>query len=59
MHPRALLEAGSDPNKANDKGLTALMFAAFSGHEQCARALLEAGYGPNMATHEGHTAPMI
>ena len=56
MHPRALLEAGSDPNKAEEDGWTALMFAAKNGHDLCARALLEAGAAIDAVQQDGATS---
>ena len=56
MHPRALLEAGSDPNKAEEDGWTALMFAAKNCHDLCARALLEAGAQQDIKNSKGDTA---
>ena len=59
MHPRALLEAGSDPNKAEEDGWTALMFAAKNCHDLCARALLEAGAQQDVKNSSGDTALSI
>lgn len=39
----ALLRAGGDPNRLNDSGRSALMFAASYGHTAIARALLDHG----------------
>ena len=61
---RALLEAKADPNKAIDqegqnKGFTALMWAAQFGHDLCARVLLEAGAAVNHAAVNGATALIL
>ncbi len=46
---RALLEAGTDVNKAVDKGGTALYITAQEGHETIVRELIEAGADINKA----------
>ena len=38
-----LLDAGADPELANDRGQTALAAAAFKGDESCVRLLLDRG----------------
>ena len=46
---RLLLEAGADANSASADGHSALVVAAFGGHEPVVRLLLEAGADPNAA----------
>ena len=48
-----LLKAGADPNKAGNKGETALMLAAQNGHDVCARVLLYAGANVEHALDDG------
>ena len=62
---RAALEAGLDPNLANQNGWTLLMLAAVEGHVAIGRLLIEKGADLNarnnkhdtaltLATHRGH-----
>ena len=53
---RRLLNDGANPNQANAKGGTALIWAAFAGHTQIAKALLDSGANPNQAAPKGLTA---
>eukprot|EP01045_Picozoa_sp_COSAG04_P032143 COSAG04_NODE_6202_length_1385_cov_2.419907_3_plen_85_part_00 len=49
----ALLQGGAAVNAANNVGTTALMYAAFHGHPECARLLLEAGADKPLRDNEG------
>lgn len=55
-----LLQAGAKPNLTNNKGRSALMFAAWYGNKELAATLLKAGADPNMvpSDKEGMTALM-
>ena len=58
---RALLRSGVDPNTPpgpEDKGMTALMFAAWQGHEEIALMLLEAGADTNTTAANG-SSPLM
>lgn len=58
---RQLLQSGADPNTPpgeNDKGMTALMFAAWRGHEEIAMMLLQAGADVNTVAANG-SSPLI
>ena len=58
---RDLLNNGADPNTApgpNDKGMTALMFAAWKGHSEIVRLLARAGANVNAVSQTGAT-PLI
>ncbi len=58
---RALLRNGVDPNtppEPNDKGMTALMFAAWKGYEEIALMLLNAGANPNLTAANG-SSPLM
>jgi protein DGCR14 len=46
---RALVEAGAEPDLANDYGMTPLAVAAQAGHLEICRVLLEKGANPNAA----------
>jgi ankyrin repeat protein len=50
---RLLLDAGADPNGAEDGGFTALHSAAQSGDEPLVRLLLERGADPAQAATDG------
>jgi len=52
---RALIEAGTDVNKADDDGDTLLYMAAEEGHEAVVKALIEAGADVNKADNDGKT----
>ena len=52
---RALIEAGVDINKAEDKCVTPLLIAAQNGHEAVLRVLIEAGADINKAEDNGST----
>lgn len=59
---RQLLLDGADPNTppgANDKGMTALMFAAWGGHAEIVRLLIRAGASVNAVSGSGATALMF
>ena len=49
------LDAGVDPNLANQKGDTLVMLAAYHGHADTVRALLERGADPDRANDHGQT----
>jgi hypothetical protein len=49
------VEAGVDPNLANQKGDSLLMLAAYHGHAATVRALLERGADPNRPNDRGQT----
>ncbi len=51
----AYLDAGVDPNLANQKGDTLVMLAAYHGHGDTVRALLEHGADPDRANDRGQT----
>jgi ankyrin repeat protein len=53
---RVLIEAGADPNTANEVGETALMGAAFWGHLGAVQTLLEAGAEVDVKSDDGITA---
>ena len=50
---RKLLTAGSSPNHADPRGVTALHVASLQGHIDCVRALLLAGASPNARSRRG------
>jgi len=52
---RALLEAGADPDAAQNAGITALHAAAMTGNVAIADALLDAGADVTLADDEGTT----
>src|SRR5579871_2580173 len=54
---RRLLEAGSDPNLANEAGATALMWAVDDAEKT--RLLIDHGANPNALSGEGRTALII
>ena len=56
---RALLEAEFDPNKVEEDGWTALMFAAQNGHDECESALLEVGADLEKTLPSGSTALIL
>jgi uncharacterized protein len=49
------LDAGVDPNLANQKGDTLVMLAAYHGHAGTVGALLERGADPDRANDRGQT----
>ena len=53
---RSLLPRVVDINAPNRHGMTALMKAAFFGHEPVVRVLLERGADPNLARNDNFTA---
>ena len=55
-----LINAGAKANSANNKGRTALMFAAWYGNKEITESLLSAGADPNIVPtdEEGRTALM-
>jgi ankyrin repeat protein len=56
---KLLLEAGADPNAAQDGGFTPLHSAAQNDDRQSAEALLEAGADPSLAADDGKTAAQL
>ena len=54
-----LLQAGADPNAANDLGVTPLMLASVNGGAPMVERLLQAGADPNLARPAGGTALMM
>ncbi|KAH8056674.1 HAD-hyrolase-like protein [Aureococcus anophagefferens] len=52
---RALLDAGADPNLANDKLQSPLHFAAFKRNPACVAALLDAGASTLILDRKGRT----
>jgi len=58
---RRLLRSGADPSTPpgpQDKGMSALMFAAWRGNEEITRMLLDAGADPNTVSANG-SSPLI
>lgn len=55
----ALLRHKPDVNAKNDRGMTALLFAASGGHAPIARALLDNGAAIDAQDGGGHTALML
>mmetsp|Transcript_43862 Transcript_43862/g.83762 ORF Transcript_43862/g.83762 Transcript_43862/m.83762 type:complete len:565 (-) Transcript_43862:356-2050(-) len=53
---RFLIDAGADPNKANNYGRTPLMSAALEGHTSCCKILLECGADANAHDDNNETA---
>ena len=53
-----LLNQGADTNTKNEKGTTALMWAAYESHTETVKALIEAGADANAKTEDGWTAMM-
>ena len=56
---KLLLEAGADPNAAQDGGFTPLHSAAQNDDRESAEALLAAGADPSLATDEGQTPAQL
>ena len=50
---------GANINAIDDKGWSALMFAAARGQSDIVRILMSRGADPNMKSKEGETALMI
>ena len=55
----ALIQAGSDVDKATNDGATALMAASQEGHDAIAEALIQAGADVDKAMNDGDTALML
>jgi ankyrin repeat protein len=53
---RAALDAGLDPNLANQNGWTLLMLASVEGNLPLARLLIEKGSDPNLRNNKDQTA---
>jgi hypothetical protein len=53
---RTLLTHGASGEAANDRGETALMWAARAGNPESIRVLLQAGTSPAQVDHSGHNA---
>jgi uncharacterized protein len=51
----AYVDAGVDPNLANQTGDTLVMLAAYHGHADAVRALVESGADPNRPNDRGQT----
>ena len=51
-------QAGADVNTSDDRGRTALMRAAFLGHDRCVEVLLDAGAEINAQDEVGRSALM-
>lgn len=58
LYMRRLIKAGVDVNSKDEKGMTALMWATFSGSLELVNLLLEAGANPNLTTNNLFTAIM-
>jgi cytohesin len=56
---KLLLEAGADPNAAQDGGFTPLHSAANNDDRESAEALLAAGADPGLKTDEGKTPAQL
>ncbi len=54
-----LLESGTNVNKSDDEGRTALMFAVTNIHRDTAKRLLEHGADVNAAANDGSTALLL
>uniref|UniRef100_A0A8D2CU98 Ankyrin repeat domain-containing protein 54 n=1 Tax=Sciurus vulgaris TaxID=55149 RepID=A0A8D2CU98_SCIVU len=55
VHVQQLLEDGTDPCAADDKGRTALHFASCNGNDQIVQLLLDHGADPNQRDGLGNT----
>uniref|UniRef100_A0AAA9T479 Ankyrin repeat domain-containing protein 54 n=1 Tax=Bos taurus TaxID=9913 RepID=A0AAA9T479_BOVIN len=55
VHVQQLLEEGTDPCAADDKGRTALHFASCNGNDQIVQLLLDHGADPNQRDGLGNT----
>ncbi len=55
---RAFLEAGADPNAADEDGATALMYAVWQQDPEVVRLLISVGADVNAADKDGNTALM-
>ena len=47
---RSQITAGAEVNSTNDRGFTAMIYAAKYGHNQCLQLLIQAGCDVNHAT---------
>ena len=56
---KALLKAGADVNKSNNKGFTPLIVAARYGSDECIKPLVEAGADVNARNKKNLTSLMI
>ncbi len=56
---KLLLEAGADPNAAQDGGFTPLHSAASNDDRESVEALLAAGADPSLASDDGKTAAQL
>ena len=53
-----LLNNGADPNKANENGVTPLIYASLQGNIQVVMALLQSGADPNKAKTDNGITPL-
>jgi ankyrin repeat protein len=54
-----LIDAGADFDATDNRGATALIYAALDGHFECASALVERGANLEAMTLDGYTALLL